>query len=185
MKWFFFSDFIVSFVCFQLILDRIYKGVYDKVSKSSAFNKALFEFAFNYKKVWMKRGFTTPLIDRLVFRRTRQLMGGRLRLILTGGAPLSPDTHELIKICLCDLVIQGYGLTETCSCATVMDYYDRTTGRAGNPATVCDIRLVDWDEGNYRVTDKPFPRGEIVIGMYACCLLLLFLNVVFPLIGVL
>ncbi|XP_075214813.1 acyl-CoA synthetase long-chain [Lycorma delicatula] len=147
-----------------LILDRIYKGVYDKISKASPFKKALFEFAFNYKRQWMKRGFTTPFIDRLVFQQTRQLMGGKLRLILTGGAPLSPDTHELIKVCLCDLVIQGYGLTETCSCATVMDCYDRTTGRAGNPATVCDIRLVDWDEGNYRVTDKPFPRGEIVIG---------------------
>ena len=37
-------------------------------------------------------------------------------------------------------------------------------GRAGSPLTVCDIRLTDWDEGNYRVCDKPYPRGEIVIG---------------------
>ncbi|XP_039279984.1 long-chain-fatty-acid--CoA ligase 4 isoform X2 [Nilaparvata lugens] len=147
-----------------LILDRIYKGVYDKVSKGSPFQKALFEFAFNYKKKWLKRGFSTPFVDRVIFSKTKQLMGGRLRLILTGGAPLSPDTHELIKICLCDTVIQGYGLTETCSCATVMDLHDRSNGRAGNPATVCDIRLIDWDEGNYRVSDKPFPRGEICIG---------------------
>lgn len=41
---------------------------------------------------------------------------------------------------------------------------DRTLGRVGNPTTVTDIRLVDWDEGNYRVTDKPYPRGEIIIG---------------------
>merc|ERR1712013_374311 len=26
------------------------------------------------------------------------------------------------------------------------------------------IRLVDWEEGNYRVTDKPRPRGEVYIG---------------------
>jgi long-chain acyl-CoA synthetase len=58
---------------------------------------------------------------RLIFGKTRQLMGGRLRLILTGGAPLSPDTHELVKICLCVKVTQGYGLTESCSSATVMD----------------------------------------------------------------
>ena len=45
--------------------------------------------------------------------------------------------------------------------------FDCTTGRAGVPATVCDIRLVDWDEGNYRVRDKPYPRGEIIIG--ECC----------------
>ena len=41
---------------------------------------------------------------------------------------------------------------------------DRSTGRVGPPCTGCDIRLDDWDEGNYRVTDKPFPRGEIVLG---------------------
>uniref|UniRef100_A0A1B6E8J8 long-chain-fatty-acid--CoA ligase n=1 Tax=Clastoptera arizonana TaxID=38151 RepID=A0A1B6E8J8_9HEMI len=147
-----------------LILDRIYKGVNEKISRASPFKRALFNFAFNYKRNWMKRGFSTPLIDKLVFAQTRQLLGGRVRLILSGGAPLSPDTHELIKVCLCEKVIQGYGLTETCSCATVMDSCDRTTGRAGAPATVCDIRLVDWEEGKYKVSDKPFPRGEIVIG---------------------
>ncbi|KAJ9575377.1 hypothetical protein L9F63_025673 [Diploptera punctata] len=147
-----------------LILDRISKGIHDKVSKGSDFTQALFNFAYRYKKTWMKRGFDTPLMNRLIFGQTRQLMGGKLRMVLTGGAPLSPDTHELIKICLCVQVIQGYGLTETCSCATVMDSEDRSTGRVGAPTTVCDIKLVDWDEGNYRVTDKPFPRGEIVIG---------------------
>lgn len=48
-------------------------------------------------------------------------MGGRVRLMMSGGAPLSPDTHEQIKLCLCTDVIQGYGLTETTSGATVMD----------------------------------------------------------------
>lgn len=47
-------------------------------------------------------------------------MGGRLRFILCGGAPLSPDTHTLIKICLCEVVQQGYGLTETSSCGSAM-----------------------------------------------------------------
>jgi Long-chain acyl-CoA synthetases (AMP-forming) len=56
----------------------------------------------------------------VVFGQTKKLLGGRVRLILSGGAPLSPDTHELIKVCLCEKVIQGYGLTETTSCATVM-----------------------------------------------------------------
>jgi long-chain acyl-CoA synthetase len=27
-----------------------------------------------------------------------------------------------------------------------------------------DLRLINWEEGNYRVTNKPFPQGEIVIG---------------------
>lgn len=48
-------------------------------------------------------------------------MGGRVRVMMAGGAPLSPDTHEQIKLCLCTDVVQGYGLTETTSGATVMD----------------------------------------------------------------
>lgn len=37
-------------------------------------------------------------------------------------------------------------------------------GRVGAPSTVHDVRLINWEEGNYRVTNKPFPQGEIVIG---------------------
>lgn len=48
-------------------------------------------------------------------------MGGNLRFILCGGAPLSPETHTLIKICLCEKVQQGYGLTESSSCGCGMD----------------------------------------------------------------
>lgn len=147
-----------------LILDRISKGIGDKVAKSGAFQRALFTFAYNYRKTWMRRGFDTPLINRLIFKKPRELLGGRVRMIMSGGAPLSPDTHELIKVCLCVKVIQGYGLTETCSAATVMDVHDETTGRVGGPTTVCDVRLTDWEEGHYRVRDKPYPRGEILIG---------------------
>lgn len=39
-----------------------------------------------------------------------------------------------------------------------------TTGRVGAPLGCCDIRLVNWAEGNYTTKDKPYPRGEILIG---------------------
>lgn len=42
--------------------------------------------------------------------------------------------------------------------------YDTTFGRVGAPCTICDIKLVNWEEGNYRVTDKPYPRGEVILG---------------------
>lgn len=45
-----------------------------------------------------------------------------------------------------------------------MDDTDMTTGRVGAPLSVCKIKLVNWEEGNYRITDKPRPRGEIIIG---------------------
>jgi hypothetical protein len=52
---------------FQLILDRISKGVHDKVSKGSDLTQALFSFAYKYKCGWMKRGFDTPLMNRYIF----------------------------------------------------------------------------------------------------------------------
>lgn len=39
-----------------------------------------------------------------------------------------------------------------------------TLGRVGAPVTICDLKLESWEEGNYRVTDKPYPRGEIILG---------------------
>jgi len=41
-----------------------------------------------------------------------------------------------------------------------------STGRVGAPLTVNDFMLVSWKEGNYSVTDKPYPRGEIIIGEF-------------------
>lgn len=34
----------------------------------------------------------------------------------------------------------------------------------GGPLSCCDIKLVNWEEGNYRVKDRPNPRGEIHVG---------------------
>ncbi|XP_011135957.1 long-chain-fatty-acid--CoA ligase 4 isoform X2 [Harpegnathos saltator] len=147
-----------------LILDRISKGINEKVKKSGPFRQAIFNFAYQYKLKWTKRGYETPLFDKYIFGHAKQVLGGRVRLVLSGGAPLSPDTHNQVKLCLCITVTQGYGLTETSSCATVMDEHDRTTGRVGAPTTVCDIRLENWEEAGYRVTDHPHPRGEILIG---------------------
>ncbi|XP_017768063.1 PREDICTED: long-chain-fatty-acid--CoA ligase 4 isoform X2 [Nicrophorus vespilloides] len=147
-----------------LILDRISKGIQEKVGKSNHFSKVLFNFALEYKQTWTRRGYCTPLLDKIVFSKVRQLLGGRVRYVLSGGAPLSPDTHEQIQLCLCVKVVQGYGLTETTSCATIMDAHDMICGRVGHPTTSCRIRMVNWEEGNYRVTDKPYPRGEVIVG---------------------
>lgn len=40
-----------------------------------------------------------------------------------------------------------------------MDY-----GHVGQALICCDIKLINWDEGNYRVTNRPNPQGEIIIG---------------------
>ena len=64
---------------------------------------------------------------------------------------LAPDLFEY-------LLISGYGLTESCACCTIMDGDENSTGRTGPPLQGVLVKLIDWDEGNYRVSDDP-PRG--------------------------
>ena len=40
---------------------------------------------------------------------SRALLGGKVELILVGGAPLSPQTHDFIRVCLGTILIQGKG----------------------------------------------------------------------------
>lgn len=72
-----------------LLLDRIVKGMRDKVDRGPLMTKILFNFAYNYKKKWYKRGYGTPIIDRIVFKKVKNIIGGKLRAVVSGGAPLS------------------------------------------------------------------------------------------------
>ncbi|RXN22963.1 long-chain-fatty-acid-- ligase 3-like protein [Labeo rohita] len=121
------------------IMDRIYKNVMTKVEEMSSVQKTLFVLAYNYKMEQISKGYSTPLCDRLVFKKVRSLLGGNTRVLLSGGAPLSAATQRFMNICFCCPVGQGYGLTETCGAGTI-------------------------SECGYFSTDKPNPRGEILIG---------------------
>ena len=35
-------------------------------------------------------------------------------------------------------------------------------GRVGPPVQNTRVKLINWEEGNYRITDKPHPRGEVI-----------------------
>jgi long-chain acyl-CoA synthetase len=45
-------------------------------------------------------GLEKALWDFLVFRKVRAILGGRIRFVLSGGAPLSSNTQRFINICL-------------------------------------------------------------------------------------
>ncbi|XP_076591983.1 long-chain-fatty-acid--CoA ligase 3a [Chaetodon auriga] len=146
------------------IMDRIYKNVMNKVEEMNFFQRTLFILAYNYKLEQLAKGNSTPLCDKLVFNKVRSLLGGRTRALLSGGAPLSAATQRFMNVCFCCPVGQGYGLTETSGAGTICELWDYSTGRVGGPLVCCEIKLKDWVEGGYRSTDKPHPRGEILIG---------------------
>uniref|UniRef100_A0A5S6R122 long-chain-fatty-acid--CoA ligase n=1 Tax=Trichuris muris TaxID=70415 RepID=A0A5S6R122_TRIMR len=145
------------------IMDRIYKAVKTRIERSSELSRALFEFVYEEKRRRLEEGYSTPFLNRLIFRNIRNVLGERLRLVLCGGAPLSPDTQRFMTICFCCPVSQGYGLTETSGGGTLSPGDDLSTGRVGPPLSCNDIMLRDWAEGDYTVDSKPYPQGEILI----------------------
>lgn len=103
-----------------LILERIKKSV-DAKLKESPTGKQLFEMSLNYKKFWTNYGFRTPLLDMFIFSRIKVPLGGRLRLMFVGSAPLAVETQEFISLAMNLNLLQGYAATEVTASAALMD----------------------------------------------------------------
>ncbi|KQJ93302.1 long chain acyl-CoA synthetase 8 [Brachypodium distachyon] len=155
------------------ILDRIRDAVFKKVAEKGGMKKKLFDVSYKrnlgaIEGSWFGSWAPERLIwDSIVFKPIRLMLGGRIRFILCGGAPLSSDTQRFINICLGVPVGQGYGLTETCAGAAFSEWDDTSVGRVGPPLPCCYVKLISWEEGGYRISDSPMPRGEVVIGGYS------------------
>lgn len=152
------------------ILDRVRDGVLKKVDEKGGLTKKLFNFAYSRSLAsiegsWFGAwGLETLLWDAIVYKKIRSVLGGKIRFMLCGGAPLSGDSQRFINICMGAPIGQGYGLTETCAGAAFSEYDDTSVGRVGPPLPCGYVKLVSWEEGGYTTADKPMPRGEVVIG---------------------
>ncbi|KAJ4954703.1 hypothetical protein NE237_011486 [Protea cynaroides] len=146
------------------LYNRIYAGITNAVKTSGGLRERLFNAAYNAKKQAIASGRSPSAIwDRLVFRKIKEKLGGRVRLMVSGASPLSPDVMDFLRVCFGCRVTEGYGMTETCCTISFVEETDILSGHVGPPIPACELKLVDVPEMNYTSEDQPYPRGEICV----------------------
>ena len=85
------------------------------------------------------------LADRLVYSKVKERLGGRLRLAISGGAPLSPEIAEFFHA-IDILLVEGYGLTECTTAASTNTHEAYRFGTVGRPLPGTEVRLAEDGE---------------------------------------
>ncbi|KAF1319370.1 Long-chain-fatty-acid-coa ligase, partial [Globisporangium splendens] len=148
------------------VLNRIYDKISQGVAGAGSVKKFLFDQAFAAKQAAMQvdpgclaHGFWDPL----VFNKIKMLIGGRVRLMMNGSAPLSQEVKAFIQIIFGCHVLEGYGLTETSAGLTCSRIEIPIGTHVGIPIPGLQVRLEDVRDMNYTSDDTPLPRGEILV----------------------
>ena len=89
------------------ILNRIHKGIKARLAARGPFFSNLVELCYEYRLKWTRRGHDTPVMNRLIFTKFRAIIGGNIRVLLSGGAPLAADAHDFVRTCLGITLLQA------------------------------------------------------------------------------
>ena len=137
------------------IFERVYGRIRGQLEKQSPLARRLFELAvavgwarFEHQQgraPWSPRLLLWPLLHRLVARKVVARLGGRLRLAVSGGAPLAPEIARVF-IGLGIPIVQGYGLTETSPVISVNTLDDNIPESVGLPIRGIEVKIGDNDE---------------------------------------
>jgi len=145
------------------VFNKTYEKYKLKVSKAGSIKRWLAQSAEASSAKEVRVGKRSSFYDKYVWSGISQEIGfDRVRITVSGAAPLPPHLAEFLRIILPKSAVQqGYGLTECCAAATTSDTDDLALGHVGAPTDVMQVRLVDAPECGYLTTDEPYPRGEI------------------------
>jgi long-chain acyl-CoA synthetase len=96
------------------------------------------------------------LADRLVFGKIRAVLGGRIRILISGAAPLSKDIAEFFDAAGLP-ILEGYGLTETSAGAFVNLPDAYRFGTVGKAMGDLEVRIAE--DGEVELRGVPVMRG--------------------------
>ncbi len=137
------------------VFEKIYARIMEQGSKTTGVKRKLFDWAIETAKraaPWRTgQKSADPLLklqwrlaDRLVYSKIRVGTGGQLRIVFSGGAPLSRDLAEFFWS-IGVLIYQGYGLTETSPVLT-SNYPNNRVGSSGKPIPNVSLRIAEDGE---------------------------------------
>lgn len=107
---------------------------------------------------------THMLYDRIWAKKVAANLGlDRAKVLVSGSAPIDPSLHQFLRIVFSSYFTQGYGLTETYAISLIQHEGDFTSGNCGGVSPNSEHMLQDVPDMEYFSTDKPYPRGELLI----------------------
>ena len=139
---------------------RIYEKVYARIlagrDAAPPLKRALFDWAVGVgrarsrceqerRPVPLVTRLQAAIAHRLVFARIHQLLGGNIRYMTSGAAPLAREILEFFHA-IGILILEGYGLTETTPSLTVNRPDRFKFGTVGLPLDCCEIRIAEDGE---------------------------------------
>lgn len=153
-------------VLVPLILERIQKKITENFSDKEH-NRLLFEFAQKRSHSFfqsVERSENPKQVDillhqlslKFLYNKIHQALGGRLRFIITGGAPLQKDTFAFFRNIKVS-VLEGYGLTETFAPCTVNALHKQYPESVGIP--IGDVEVKFSIEGEILLKTKALFSG--------------------------
>ena len=133
------------------VYEKIYGAVLGTIEDGSRPQRALFHWAVaqGAQARSRSRAGQTPsarqalqyrLADRLVLAKIRSVFGGALQLALVGAAAVAPELLEFFDACGV-LILEGYGLSESCSAATLNTPRDVRFGSVGKPLPGTEVSV--------------------------------------------
>ncbi|KAL7697295.1 long chain fatty acid CoA ligase [Lotmaria passim] len=147
------------FVGVPRIFDTLRKVMEAKLPPVGSLKRKIFDHAFQSRLAAIKEGKETPFWDEKVFKQARVVLGKNLKVMLSGGGPLSAATQAFVNVVFGRILI-GYGLTETTCAGGIQIPGDTQANVTGLMLPGQEIKLLDIEE--YKHTDQPEPRGEML-----------------------
>lgn len=143
------------------VWETVKKGIINKVNAGSPVVRGLFWGSLMLKERLMASGLPgSGVLDAVVFKKIKEATGGRMKLCMSAGGPVSKETQKFISMAICPMII-GYGLTETAAMGTLQSPLEWTADSIGAMTASVEAKLVDFPDAGYFATNKPNPQGEI------------------------